>query len=145
MMRRSAPPPLAPRAGIPFREPLVHNGRAGTGPFEAAMYQKVLSVLTILMLGLLAGVMGGGETPKGADNRLTDEEKAAGWQLLFDGKSLAGWMTSARKPSRTPVADGSLNPHGCGDYMIVHEKEWSDFVLSLDFRISKDCNSGIFI
>jgi hypothetical protein len=25
------------------------------------------------------------------DNTLTEAEKAAGWQLLFDGKSLDGW------------------------------------------------------
>jgi hypothetical protein len=29
--------------------------------------------------------------------------------------------------------------------MMVHEKTWGDFVLSLDFKISKGCNSGIFL
>ena len=29
--------------------------------------------------------------------------------------------------------------------MMIHEKQWSDFVLSLDFKISRGCNSGIFI
>jgi hypothetical protein len=29
--------------------------------------------------------------------------------------------------------------------MMIHEKTWSDFVLALDFKISKGCNSGIFI
>jgi hypothetical protein len=29
--------------------------------------------------------------------------------------------------------------------MMVHEKQWDDFVLALDFRISKGCNSGIFV
>jgi hypothetical protein len=29
--------------------------------------------------------------------------------------------------------------------MMVHEKKWGDFVLQLDFKISKGCNSGIFI
>src|SRR5213594_5258330 len=54
-------------------------------------------------------------------------------------------MTSGKKPSRTPVEDGSINPHKCGDYMMVYEKPLSDFVLSLDFKISKGCNSGIFV
>ena len=30
-------------------------------------------------------------------NRLTDAEKAAGWKLLFDGKTTAGWR-NFRKP-----------------------------------------------
>jgi hypothetical protein len=54
-------------------------------------------------------------------------------------------MTSSKEPSRTPVEDGCINPHGCGGYMMVHEKTWGDFVLSLDFKISKGCNSGIFL
>ena len=29
--------------------------------------------------------------------------------------------------------------------MMIHEKTWSDFVLALDFKISKGCNSGVFI
>lgn len=95
---------------------------------------------TVLLLsfcwscGLLAG-----------DNELTEKERREGWILLFDGKTLAGWMTSAGKPSKTPVDAGCLNPHGCGDYMIVHEKQSSDFVLSLDFKMSPGCNSGIFV
>ena len=44
-----------------------------------------------------------------------------------------------------PVEEGCINPHGSGGYMMIHEKPWSDFVLSLDFKISKGCNSGVFI
>ena len=80
-----------------------------------------------------------------ADNRLTPEEKRAGWLLLFDGQTLNGWMTSEGKPSRKPVEDGCINPHGCGHYMMVHTQQWSDFVLALDFKITKGCNSGIFV
>ncbi len=39
----------------------------------------------------------------GADNELTEQEKKEGWILLFDGQSLAGWMTSSQKPSKRPV------------------------------------------
>src|SRR5262249_30880757 len=77
--------------------------------------------------------------------QLTPQEKAAGWVLLFDGKSLDGWTTSSQTPSKRPVEDGSLNPHQSGGYMLIHDRIWSDFVLSLDFKISKGCNSGIFI
>jgi hypothetical protein len=80
-----------------------------------------------------------------ADNELSPKEKADGWILLFDGKTLDGWMTSSEKPSRTPVQDGALNPHKCGGYMLVHKEMWEDFVLSLDFKLSPKCNSGVFI
>ena len=80
-----------------------------------------------------------------ADNELTAKEKKEGWILLFDGKTLDGWMTSSGKPSKTPVEDGCINPHGCGGYMMIYDKPLSDFELALDFKISPGCNSGIFI
>ena len=78
------------------------------------------------------------------DNRLTSQEAAAGWTLLFDGQSLAGWQTSSGKPSQRPVEDGTLNPHRCGGYMLIHEQPLADFVLRLDFKIAKGTNSGVF-
>src|SRR5215831_7564213 len=45
----------------------------------------------------------------GADNVLTPQEKAAGWVLLFDGKTLNGW------DSTVPQAAGrSRGPGGGG-------------------------------
>lgn len=83
--------------------------------------------------------------PATADNELTAKEKADGWLLLFDGKTLDGWMTSSEKPSKTPVEDGCLNPHKCGGYMLVHKEPRENFALALDFKISKKCNSGVFV
>jgi hypothetical protein len=79
------------------------------------------------------------------DNQLSDKEKQDGWILLFDGKTLNGWMTSSEKPSARSVEEASINPHKCGGYMMIHEKPWGDFKLALDFKISPKCNSGIFI
>jgi hypothetical protein len=80
-----------------------------------------------------------------ADNALTEQEKKDGWVLLFDGSTTKGWMTPKEKPlPASHVQEGSLNPHPC-DYMLTHEKVWDNFKLSLDFKISPGCNSGIFI
>lgn len=80
-----------------------------------------------------------------ADDTLSLAEKAAGWILLFDGKDLDGWKTSSSKPSKVAVEDGCINPHGCGGYMMIHEKTWANFILAMDFKISKGCNSGVFV
>ena len=80
-----------------------------------------------------------------ADNALTPRERADGWLLLFDGRTHEGWQTSSGTPSKTPVEDGCINPHRCGGYMMVHREKWENFVLALDFKISKGCNSGVFV
>src|SRR5438270_12411912 len=97
------------------------------------------TILACLALVLLV------PTLPAADNELSAKEKADGWVLLFDGKTLDGWMTSSGKPSKTPVEHGSINPHRCGGYMMVHKKQWENYVLALDFKISKGCNSGVFV
>lgn len=80
-----------------------------------------------------------------ADNTLTDQEKRDGWLLLFDGRTTNGWISLGDKPlTADHVQDGSLNPHPC-HYMLASEKAWENFKLSLDFKISPKCNSGIFI
>lgn len=81
----------------------------------------------------------------GADNELTPEEKAAGWQLLFNGKDTTGWKCNTGKPIATPVEDGSLLPHKSGGYVIVYDKPFGDFKLQCDVKMSdEECNSGIF-
>src|SRR5205085_12005077 len=99
-------------------------------------------LLTLPGLVALAGPKTAAPSP---DNTLSETAKAAGWLLLFDGKTLNGWMTSSGTESNKPVENGSINPHGSGGYMMIHKRKWSDFVLALDFKISKGCNSGIFI
>jgi hypothetical protein len=54
-------------------------------------------------------------------------------------------MTRGQKPSKRPAEDGCINAHKCGGYMMIHERHWADFTLSLDFKISKGCTSGVFI
>jgi hypothetical protein len=99
-------------------------------------FSRCLAAVCVILTGTLAGA---------ADNELTPQERKEGWILLFDGRSLEGWITSSEKPSQRPVEEGSLNPHRCGGYMLVHKQQWADFVLSLDYKQSKRCNSGVFV
>jgi len=64
-----------------------------------------------------------------------------GWVQLFNGKDTTGW-TDGGKPWL--VEDGVLTwQKGCG--YIWTEKSYGDFVLDLEVKVSKGCNSGIFI
>lgn len=65
---------------------------------------------------------------------------------LFDGSGPSGWKTNTGKPldSKNVQADG-LNPHGSGGYIVVHEAPVGDFTLDFDYKLSKGCNSGVFI
>ena len=77
-------------------------------------------------------------------NKLTKEEKKAGFKLLFDGKSLKGWEGDA---DLWTVAGGELIgntdkkkiPHNT---FLILTKEFGDFELRLDMKI-RNHNSGV--
>ena len=80
------------------------------------------------------------------DNELSDQEKKDGWVLLFNGKDQDGWVDSnavALKPEM--IQDGAINPHGAAGHMVYTKEKYGNFVLACDFKISKGCNSGVFI
>lgn len=109
--------------------------------------KKFLQIAASILLALGLGAeenAGGGGAPA-LDNTLSEQERNAGWILLFDGKTHAGWINSNGTAPRSTIADGTLNPHRAGHYMLVHTQRWGNFVLAADFKISPKCNSGIFV
>ena len=78
---------------------------------------------------------------------LSAKEKAAGWQLLFDGKTTAGWR--GYKMDRFPdkgwkVLDGLLvheKATKAGD--IITREQFDNFDLKLEFRLTPRANSGV--
>jgi hypothetical protein len=86
-------------------------------------------------------------------NTLTDEQKKNGWQLLFDGQTKKGWHVYNNKTdgSAWKVANGVLyldtavkkdwQVVGGGD--IVTDEEFENYHFKIDWRISKNGNSGI--
>ena len=81
----------------------------------------------------------------GEPNRLTPQEEIAGFQLLFDGKSLDGWRnfkSDSIKPE-WKVEDGAmvLTAKGGGD--LVTRKAFGYFELRLEYTIAERGNSGI--
>ena len=80
-----------------------------------------------------------------AENTLTAAEKAAGWQLLFDGHSMKGWRTYAKKtPGGWEVVDGTL--HAIAKVKgaeLITEKKFKDFELSWEWKVPPAGNNGI--
>jgi len=79
-------------------------------------------------------------------NVVTDEERAAGWRLLFNGEDFAGWHNFKREGVRPgwQVKDGVLlcaDPHDAGD--LVTTSKFKSFELELEYNISEGGNSGI--
>lgn len=125
-----------------------------------------MSARALVSLALLGGVAacGGGDAPGDAgaaagttvaqatpaDNTLTPEEQAAGWRLLFDGTTLAGWRGYGRQdmPETWLVQDGTLTHVTGGGNMdggdIVTVEEFTDFDLTFDFKLDPVGNSGVF-
>jgi len=88
----------------------------------------------------------------GQDNTLTSKEKEEGWELLWDGKTTDGWRGA--KISTFPdkgwvIENGVLRvlPSGGAESAnggdIITENIYKNFVLKVDFKITKGANSGI--
>jgi hypothetical protein len=86
------------------------------------------------------------------DNTLKAEESAAGWKLLWDGKTPTGWRTAKAEnfPAKgweikdgvlSVLASGGAESAAGGD--IVTRERYAQFELVLDFKITKGANSGI--
>ena len=81
-------------------------------------------------------------------NRLTPEQKAAGWRLLFNGKDMSGWDAPRKK---TPPGDAWTIEDGClkarANPSITEDlfttDTFRDFELTFSWRISPGGNSGL--
>jgi hypothetical protein len=91
-------------------------------------------------------------------NTLSAAERAAGWRLLFDGRTLAGWRGLGLDSVPTAhwnVVDGTIHkvasgnvpkmpdgqPANGGDLMTIDT--FGDFELAFDWRVVPGTNSGV--
>jgi hypothetical protein len=64
---------------------------------------------------------------------------------LFNGRDLAGWTFQFPKvDAGWVVADGLLTNEKAGNN-IISERSFKDFSLSMEYRIEKDSNSGLYL
>ena len=81
-------------------------------------------------------------------NQLTAEENAAGWKLLFDGKSWTNWTLSAiRKSSWWKIERGWIRsvPQGKSNQgrRLATIESFRNFELQFELKIAKRGNSGV--
>ena len=101
----------------------------------------------LTLAALLGFVASAAFAASASPNTLTTAEKKAGWKLLFDGQSLAGWH-GAKKGSPIPpgwsVKGGVLTCAAGGNGGdIVSDQSFDNFELSWEWAMPPKSNNGI--
>lgn len=103
-------------------------------------------VVMLLAVSVGGALISGKSFAQGTqDNTLTAAEKAKGWQLLFDGKSIDQWRGFRKEsvPTAWTVEDGAIALTGKGGGDIITKDQYENYELMLDWKISEGGNSGI--
>jgi len=88
-------------------------------------------------------------------NKLTPSEESQGWILLFNGKNGEGWrgVNKTEFPAGWVIEDGTLKCIGSGrgeagaingGDILFAQRQFSNFDLKIEWKISEGGNSGIF-
>lgn len=88
-------------------------------------------------------------------NKLTKKEKKEGWVLLFNGQNFDGWRkcNGTAMPANWKIEDNAMNVfigegkkpgQGADGDIVFGNKKFKNFELSIDWKVSKMANSGIF-
>lgn len=80
-----------------------------------------------------------------AQNKLSSQEVKDGWKLLFDGKTLNGWVQRGGKAVYN-VENGEIvgiTVKDTPNSFLCTEKDFSDFILELDLKLDDEMNGGV--
>ena len=111
----------------------------------------MLSSFRALRLGAVFALFGLATSAISADD---EAQKQDDWIEMFNGKDLTGWVAEGIKEFKDKedqtkpvwsVQNGLLRCDGKGFGFLRFETEVDDFTYHLEFRMGKDCNSGIGI
>jgi hypothetical protein len=93
---------------------------------------------------IAAAVLALGATVNAQMPTLTEQEKAEGWKLLFDGKSLAGWRgyQTPAAPSGWRAVNGELVFDGKGGALMTAE-QYGDFEMRFEWKVTPNGNGGV--
>ncbi|MBS0202592.1 MAG: DUF1080 domain-containing protein [Planctomycetes bacterium] len=94
---------------------------------------RLVPIWGLVLAALASGVSQADEPPFAPD---------PGFVSLFDGKSLAGWQSA---PDSYAVVDGTLICVEGGKGNLLSDKEYADFVLKFEFKLTAGANNGLGI
>jgi hypothetical protein len=105
-----------------------------------------------LLLSLIAALVALWSS-RGASQQRADKSAPTGWIELFNGRDLTGWVVEGTKENNKSgsakpvwsVQDGVIHCEGTGFGFLRYDRQWCDFVLHVEYRLTKGCNSGIGI
>lgn len=101
---------------------------------------KAMKVLYICgMAGLLAGCGGAGDG-ENVEKPAQVTEVATGDVVLFDGTDFSAWRMD--KENGWVIEGGTMSLQNGGS--IWTKERFGNFVLDVDFKVSPECNSGVF-
>ena len=98
-------------------------------------------LITVLMCSAAGWAPAAAQAP----NTLSAADRSAGWRLLFDGRTMAGWRgwKQTTVPDGWKVVEGAITRVATGGD-IVTTQQFKNFELTLEWNISPGGNSGIF-
>ncbi len=104
------------------------------------LFNSIVVVALSLALQAAAGL-------KSAPNTLTAAEAAAGWTLLFDGKTLDAWRGYRRETlpdAGWEIKDGTLRTVAkVKGAELITRKTFKDFELTWEWRVAPGGNNGV--
>ena len=110
----------------------------------------LLSILVVLVLSACGTKKTETVAESAPLNQLTEQQKAEGWKLLFDGQSTNGWrMFKNAENDSWEVIDGTLHCKPFNDAAenkradLMTSDQYENYELAFDWKISAQGNSGV--
>ncbi len=102
-------------------------------------HHMIITAAAMAAVGIAASAVAKEQEPPSNLQSFLDDEAA--WVQLFDGKTLDGWIGDTKG---YVVKDGAITCTPKGQKLYTN-KEYSDFVLDLEFKLAPGTNNGIGI
>jgi len=97
------------------------------------------SVVVVATISVVAVACAPGQGPAQGGRAASPEVP---WTTLLDGNSLAAWTTTG--DANWQVSDGAIAADAGAGFLVTHES-YGDFELEVEFFVSPDANSGVFL
>ena len=95
--------------------------------------------IAVATIGVVSAACSPGKGPAEAGRAAAPEPP---WTTLFDGTGLAAWTTTG--DANWQVSDGTVAADAGVGFLVTRES-YGDFELEVEFFVSPDANSGVFL